>query len=435
MMNVNQFYSESMAEDVRRGMEDNAERCMVNGIVCFGYKKGEDGRYAIDEPAAKIVEEAFVRVASLEPYVDIYNDFNRRGFKTSTGSLWNKNSFTTMLKNRRYRGVYIWGGIEKEGGIPSIISDELFYKVQEVLAMKKEAPKGRHRVGGDYLLTGKLYCGKCLSPMTGVSGTGKSGSVHYYYVCNEKKKHACNKKNVRRDETELLIATAIRDYILKPDTINWIADKTIEYNRKKEEANEIQLLKDELKQTQSGIRNLLSAMEQGIITESTKARLIELESQQAQLNIKIKAAASDIIMVDRDTLIAGLEMYKDGDIHYKKYQATLFDMFLKQVYLYDDKMKIVFAFNNTGETLDIPVGDIDCGDIDQGNEKCSFQVLNGSPKTKCSIGYFVFSIINQTGIEPERAFCVKGRNLLTSDQYAQKMRFPHGSQKSVYFHI
>ena len=31
MMNVNQFYIENMAEDIRRGMRDNAKNCKVNG--------------------------------------------------------------------------------------------------------------------------------------------------------------------------------------------------------------------------------------------------------------------------------------------------------------------------------------------------------------------------------------------------------------------
>ena len=33
MMNVNQFYSENMAEDIKRGMLDNAENCKVNGAL------------------------------------------------------------------------------------------------------------------------------------------------------------------------------------------------------------------------------------------------------------------------------------------------------------------------------------------------------------------------------------------------------------------
>ena len=37
MMNVNQFYSENMAEDIRRGLYDNASNCMVaNGHLPYG---------------------------------------------------------------------------------------------------------------------------------------------------------------------------------------------------------------------------------------------------------------------------------------------------------------------------------------------------------------------------------------------------------------
>lgn len=51
MMNVNQFYSENMAEDIRRGLRDNAENCkLTNGSIPFGYKKGDDLRYELDPP-------------------------------------------------------------------------------------------------------------------------------------------------------------------------------------------------------------------------------------------------------------------------------------------------------------------------------------------------------------------------------------------------
>lgn len=43
MMNVNQFYIENMAEDIRRGMRDNAKNCKVNGPLPYGYRKGADG--------------------------------------------------------------------------------------------------------------------------------------------------------------------------------------------------------------------------------------------------------------------------------------------------------------------------------------------------------------------------------------------------------
>ena len=62
MMNVNQFYSENMAEDINRGLMDNASKCMVNTRLPLGYKKGSDGRYAIDVESAEIVKESFTKV-------------------------------------------------------------------------------------------------------------------------------------------------------------------------------------------------------------------------------------------------------------------------------------------------------------------------------------------------------------------------------------
>ena len=60
MMNVNQFYSENMAEDIRRGLMDNAMQCKVtNGTLPFGYKKDENLHYVLDPPNDEIVREIF----------------------------------------------------------------------------------------------------------------------------------------------------------------------------------------------------------------------------------------------------------------------------------------------------------------------------------------------------------------------------------------
>ena len=224
--------------------------------------------------------------------------------------------------------------------------------------MKKSA-RGRHNVNGDYLLTGKLFCGHCKSAMVGVSGTSKTGSLHYYYVCQRKRAdHSCEKKNVRRDHIERIVAQAISDYCLRDDIIQLIADKTIEYNRKRMEASEVSILRDELASVQSSINNLMKAIEAGIITETTRNRMLELESQQSQLRSKISIAEADIIPIERDDLIAGLTMFRDGDVQSKKFQARLFDTFLRAVYLYDDHLKIVFSYAGDKNSLDLSL-DID----------------------------------------------------------------------------
>lgn len=361
MMNVNQFYSENMAEDIKRGLYDNAANCMVaNGHLPYGYKADETLHYAIDEPKAAVIREIFTRVSCGEAFVDIMASLNARGIKTSYGRPWGRSSFQKILSNERYRGIYIYGDVRKEGGIPRIISDELYFKVQEVITTKKN-PQGRHRVNGDYLLTGKLFCGHCKSPMTGISGTSRSGNLHYYYVCQKRRtEKTCEKKNLRRDDIELQVAKAIKRRTLDDDTINWIADSVVEYSQHQESASGIVLLEDQLKDTQRSIKNLMAAIEQGIITPTTKARLMELEKEQSDIDRKITMAKADVIPVNRDQLVGWLKKLQDGDVHDKKYQAELFDTFLIAVYVYDnpdgqDYMKVVFNYAGSKNTVEIPL--------------------------------------------------------------------------------
>ena len=361
MMNVNQFYSENMAEDIKRGLYDNAANCMVaNGHLPYGYKADETLHYAIDEPKAAVIREIFTRVSCGEAFVDIMASLNARGIKTSYGRPWGRSSFQKILSNERYRGIYIYGDVRKEGGIPRIISDELYFKVQEVITTKKN-PQGRHRVNGDYLLTGKLFCGHCKSPMTGISGTSRSGNLHYYYVCQKRRtEKTCEKKNLRRDDIELQVAKAIKRRTLDDDTINWIADSVVEYSQHQESASGIGLLEDQLKDTQRSIKNLMAAIEQGIITPTTKARLMELEKEQSDIDRKITMAKADVIPVNRDQLVGWLKKLQAGDVHDKKYQAELFDTFLIAVCVYDnpdgqDYMKVVFNYAGSKNTVEIPL--------------------------------------------------------------------------------
>ena len=52
----------------------------------------------------------------------------------------------------------------------------LFNKVQEKLAKNKKAP-ARHKAEDTYLLTTKLYCGKCGALMFGESGVSHTGKM------------------------------------------------------------------------------------------------------------------------------------------------------------------------------------------------------------------------------------------------------------------
>ena len=381
MMNVNQFYSENMAEDITRGLMDNASKCKSNGSLPLGYKRGEDGRVVLDEAGAEIVQEIFSRVACYEPFARIAADLNSRGLKTSRGARWNKGSFNTICHNERYRGIYIYGSVRIEGGIPRIVSDEVFFRVQEVCKLKKNPQNGRPMVGAeDYLLTGKLRCGHCGSYMSGISGTSRSGVLHYYYICQKRRTaHSCSKKNVRRDKIEASVAQAINMYVLTDDVIDWIAESTMEYYSKKNQDLHIEALENELAVNKKAIGNLIKAIEAGIITETTRARLLELESEQAKLSAKLLAAKAETITLSKQDIINCLQTYRNGDIFDKKFRSELFNMFLRAVYLYDDnRLRIDFMFTGDKNSVELPF-DLDLNDDSNYISECSSSSLIAPP--------------------------------------------------------
>ena len=350
MMNVNQFYSENMAEDIRRGLMDNASKCLVNVRPPLGYRKGEDGKFAIDEKSAPIVVEIFQRLLEGWSYADLAADLNRRGIKTAYGREWSKGSFHAMVQNEMYIGVYKYSSVRIEGGVPALLDNKTFEEVQYRLRTKNN-PIGRTQYYSEYLLTGKLFCGHCKEPMVGLSGTGRHGELHYYYVCQgrRKKKNGCKKKNVRRDSIEQKVIQSIRDYVLQDDVIDTIIDS---YSRFYESARKDAALvaqREQLQQNKKATENLLKAIEMGIITETTKDRLLSLEAERKDLEESIRIAEEALERVTPDQVRFFLERFKSMDANNLDAQRQFIKTFIQEIYLYDDYMRILFNYYPFGE--------------------------------------------------------------------------------------
>jgi len=375
MMNLNQFFSENMAEDIRRGLDDNAKQCKVNGKIAYGYTRGPDGRFAFDEEKISVVREIFARVRAGEIFADIERDLNRRGIPAPRGGQWGKNSVHSILANERYAGVYIWGDTRIEGGIPAAISREDFDAVQLLHKIKK-AVKRRNRTAVPYLLTGKLFCGHCGAHMVGMSGKGKLGTPYYYYACQTRRNaHTCSKENARRDWIELLVAQAVQTQILKPDVMEWICDSVLDYQKYCRDSSDLAIYHSQLATIRSSIANLMKAIEAGIITESTKSRLVELEAEQRSVEARIAAEDASILSITRDQILYWLSSFQDGDPADKDFQRRLFDAFIVAVYLSDDALKIVFDYSGDATSVSLPLP-TDSTPI----AECSLNAFKGVPK-------------------------------------------------------
>lgn len=121
-------------------MDINAEKGLANGgTTPLGYRI-ENKHYVLDENTAPIVKEIFQKYAADWSIRKICDSLNERHIKTATGKTFNRSSLHTMLKNRKYLGIYIYNGHEIPGGMPQIIDEELFNKVQRKMLINKNAP-------------------------------------------------------------------------------------------------------------------------------------------------------------------------------------------------------------------------------------------------------------------------------------------------------
>ena len=380
-----EYYSRELSTKIRRGMRDNAEKCLVMTSLPYGYRKGADGRYEIVPEEAAVIRGIFSDVAHGKSLASIIRDLNARGLRTRHGSPWNKNSLK-LLSNERYIGYYIYGDQKIENGVPAIVDKETYYAVQEHLQKKanpRNAVVGKRRENSVYLLTGKIFCGHCKAPMVGKSGTSKTGRLYAYYACKNRLEKKCSKENIGRDFIEDLVSRALMDYALADGMIEWLADISIEYQKKHAESSDLILLRTDLQQTEIAIHNITMAIERGTFSPTLQHRLEELETKKADLTAKITARQYDEARehLSRDEIIAALTLLKTGSVTDKSYQELLFTMFLRAVYLYDDRVKIVFNYAKNGhETSEIPF-DIDT--VGTGQNEEFVQTLQES--TKASI--------------------------------------------------
>ena len=142
-----EYYSADLSEKVVRGMTDNALKCKFNGgNTPLGYVVGTDGVLAVDPLTAPLVTEIFTLYDSGESISEITASLNGRGLKTKKGKAFKIGGVSLILKNRKYIGEYQYGSVIIPKGIPAIIDDDLFDRVQRRMAFnKKPPPKPKRR--------------------------------------------------------------------------------------------------------------------------------------------------------------------------------------------------------------------------------------------------------------------------------------------------
>lgn len=347
-----EFYSAELSEKILRGMKENALKCKYNGgSIPLGYTVDTEQRYIIHPTTAPIVQEIFTLYADGTTVTEICDALNKRGIQTQNHNAFNKNSLHRMLVNRRYIGEYRYRDTVIPNGVPAIIPVELFERVQERMQKNKKAP-AREKAEANYLLTTKLFCGKCGAFMVGESGTSKTGRVHHYYKCvNAKRGKSCNKETVQKGWIEDMVVNYTRSHILTNKVIEAMANAVLELQQGENPI--VPALRKQLRDTQKSIGNMLDAIQQGIITPSTKQRLNELESTKESLEISIVQEEMQRPLLTKEQVVFWISRFRNGDMNDEGFRQRLIDVFVNPIYLYDDRAVLVFNYKDGSRTVSL----------------------------------------------------------------------------------
>ncbi len=359
-----EYYSENLARSIRRGLKENALKGIAMGTPALGYKVGENRQFVVDPVGAKAVEIIFNMYSEGYSATEIITYLNNQGYKTSRGNAFNKNSLNKILKNDKYIGTYRYNDVVLENHIPPIISKNLFEKVQSMLKHNFSS-RAKNKAKEDYLLTTKIFCGHCNEPMIGESGTSHTGKTYHYYKCAGRKRNKkCNKAVEKKDFIEQIVVKHTVKEVLTDKNIELIANRTMEFINEEMNNNSLLLsLKEKSNKIDKKINNIMSAIEQGIFTQSTKARLEELEDERQTLEEQIAREEIKKPFLTKERIIYWLHSFKNGDIKNKEYQCRIIDTLVNRVFVYDTdngKRNIVVTFNlSENNTSTITSSDIE----------------------------------------------------------------------------
>lgn len=376
-----EYYSAELSQKIRRGLhESRVKGWYCGGKIPYGYKKvpidekGYNKRLEIDEDTAQVVRYIYQSYANGVNAPEISARLAEQGI-LYRGRPFVKNTIYNILRLEKYIGIARYEEGVYTNIFPQIIDKDLFDRVQ--LILEKYAIGGKSQQM-DYLLRGKMICGKCGMPISGEKSTSKSGRHFYYYKCSGRKRfHTCDKATVQKDKIEELVCDLVSKEFGNPAYRDLIIDKLLEINKKRiSDKSLLNNLRKAKEGAELSLNNIMKAIEQGFFTQSATDRVKELEEQIKDLKEKIAIAEfKEEKALTRDQV----EQYL---IHSIKLEKTiLIQTLIQKIVIDDEKMEI---HCNYCENMPPTPDDGGTQDYSLGDEKegCAKQDLTSPPNER-----------------------------------------------------
>ena len=118
-----------------------------------------------------------------------------------------------------------------------------------------------------------------------------------------------------------------------------------------QESVALPMYEQQLQEANTGINNLLNAIQQGILTKSTKSRLKELEAARDELENKIALEKLAKPRISEEFIRFFLERFRNLDLSKLEHRKMLIEVFLNAVYVFNDKIVISCNYKDGTKTV------------------------------------------------------------------------------------
>lgn len=358
--NMAHYYVQNAASESMKVLRLNARKAKFNGgYPPLGYWIDENKDYQIDEEEADIIRLIFELYRDRKGYASIVDILNANGYRNKQGRPFVFNSIRPILTNKKYIGTYEYNKTSRsytekglrnkktyndlenmvvvEDALPAIIDHETFYRVQEILNMKKYNTKDRKNSRRTYLLKGLVYCGECgrIAPGSCQHGATK---VYYYYRC----KHCSI--TVNAEHLEAYVYERLTSHILK-DPEELAKRVQIYYNENYLDIDkEKQLLELELKELE---RKSIIVAEMGLIEGADIMANIELQKQNVQRRNELTEKLQHLTIrskIHPDDIRSWLLNLK-ANLDKKERLQEVFRTLIHRIEIFKDHIDIYYTFS------------------------------------------------------------------------------------------
>jgi site-specific DNA recombinase len=213
-------YIDNLSEETKKGMLEKAEQGIYPSFAPLGYINVQcgDKRFIQPDPElASVIRQLFEWYATgNHSLLDVVRKASSEGLNyRKTRNTVGKSTVHKILTNPIYHGEFDWAGKRHQGLHESIISRELFDRVQEVLSDKGHCRRRPHT--HEWAFQGLVFCGHCGCALTAEI---KKGRYVYYHCTSYKGK--CPEKYVREEEMARQFGEALRLIRMDKGVLEWV---------------------------------------------------------------------------------------------------------------------------------------------------------------------------------------------------------------------